>query len=294
MTIQQLEYILEVNRTGSITQAAKNLFVTQSGISSAISALEDELGFPVFSRNWKGAVPTQRGLRVLEHAARICEHRNMMLGEENAQQGPVRIETSLYTPLSRAFVRLCGEYGDRGQNGLVHRSGRGVDGMLERLRAREADLAVLVLQETSRPEQKDPQLVWQLRKRIPVALRIGPGHPLYHKAELTAEDFRTDRIIDDASGVMMKASTLWKFVQVDLDRALLESDRTTRYEMVAAGLGYTLSCKLPESVDRQYGFRSIPLEGPQYEVYSVTGRDDPVRQEVCRYLELVDEELADL
>ena len=294
MTMQQLEYILEVNRTGSITQAAKNLFVTQSGISSAISALEDELGFSVFSRNWKGAVPTQRGLRVLEHAARICEHRDLMLGEETSGISPVRIETSLYAPLSRAFVRLCAQYGEHGGTGLVHRAGRGVDGMLEHLRTQEADLAVVVVLETSRPEQKDTQLEWQQRKRIPVVLRIGPGHPLYHMAELTAEDFRGERIIDDANGMMMKAGTLWKFMDVDLDRALLESDRTTRYEMVAAGLGYALSCRLPEQVDRQYGFRSIPLEGPQYEVYSVTNRNNPIRPEVCRYLELVDEELAGL
>ena len=65
MTIQQLQYILEVNRTRSITQAAKNLYVTQAGISSAISSLEDELGFQIFSRSWQGAIPTERGAKVI-------------------------------------------------------------------------------------------------------------------------------------------------------------------------------------------------------------------------------------
>ena len=50
MTIQQLEYLLEVNRAGSITAAAKNLFVTQSSVSCAVGALEAELGIPEENR----------------------------------------------------------------------------------------------------------------------------------------------------------------------------------------------------------------------------------------------------
>ena len=42
MTFQQLQYLLEVNRTGSFTTAAKNLFVTQSSVSNAITSLEKE------------------------------------------------------------------------------------------------------------------------------------------------------------------------------------------------------------------------------------------------------------
>ena len=57
MTIQQLQYILEVNRTRSITQAAKNLYVTQAGISSAISSLEDELGFRSSPAAGRGLCP---------------------------------------------------------------------------------------------------------------------------------------------------------------------------------------------------------------------------------------------
>jgi len=58
VTIQQLQYILEVNRVGTITQAAKNLFVSHSSVSNAIRALEEELGFAVFDRSRQGAVPT--------------------------------------------------------------------------------------------------------------------------------------------------------------------------------------------------------------------------------------------
>ena len=74
MTIQQLEYILDIQRTGSLSKTAKNFFVTTSSVSNSISALEDELGFAVFTRDWRGAIPTEKGVKVLRHAAQVCKH----------------------------------------------------------------------------------------------------------------------------------------------------------------------------------------------------------------------------
>ena len=38
MTLLQMTYLMEVERCGSINRAAKNLFITQSALSSAIAA----------------------------------------------------------------------------------------------------------------------------------------------------------------------------------------------------------------------------------------------------------------
>ena len=73
MTIQQLQYILEVHRTGSISKAANNLYLAQPNLSNAIRSLEQELGFPVFIRSNKGIRPTEQGLLVLEEAGLRAE-----------------------------------------------------------------------------------------------------------------------------------------------------------------------------------------------------------------------------
>ena len=44
MTFQQLLYLVEIAKNGSINKAAQSLFVSQSSISCAIKDLEDELG----------------------------------------------------------------------------------------------------------------------------------------------------------------------------------------------------------------------------------------------------------
>ena len=60
MNTQHLKYAVEVERTGSITQAADNLYMAQPNLSKAIKELEDTLGISIFRRTSKGVVPTER------------------------------------------------------------------------------------------------------------------------------------------------------------------------------------------------------------------------------------------
>lgn len=66
-----LQYAVEVERTGSITRAAANLYMDQPNLSKAIRSLEESLGAPIFKRTPKGVVPTARGRIFLEHARNV-------------------------------------------------------------------------------------------------------------------------------------------------------------------------------------------------------------------------------
>jgi len=54
--------------TGSFTAAARRVFVTQPTLSSAIAALEGEVGTRLFDRTSTGAVPTDAGHAAIAHA----------------------------------------------------------------------------------------------------------------------------------------------------------------------------------------------------------------------------------
>lgn len=49
MTVQQLKYILKVAEVGSITEAAKMLFISQPSLSNSIKETEKEAGITIFS-----------------------------------------------------------------------------------------------------------------------------------------------------------------------------------------------------------------------------------------------------
>ncbi len=71
MNTLHFKYAVEVERTGSITQAAENLFMGQPNLSKAIMELEETLGFQIFERTSKGVLPTDKGSVFLVYAKNI-------------------------------------------------------------------------------------------------------------------------------------------------------------------------------------------------------------------------------
>ena len=54
MTLQQLRYIVTVAETGNITEAARQLFVSQPSLTNAIRELEKEMQITIFSPHQQG------------------------------------------------------------------------------------------------------------------------------------------------------------------------------------------------------------------------------------------------
>ena len=71
--LQQLRYICEVARRGlNVTTAAERLFTAQSGISTQIRLLEEELNTQIFERHGKRLTGvTQAGETIIAMAERI-------------------------------------------------------------------------------------------------------------------------------------------------------------------------------------------------------------------------------
>ena len=80
MTLQQLKYADAVAATGSISEAARRLFVTQPTLTESLRALEEELRVAIFTRSSRGVSVTREGeeflasaRQILDDAARIQE-----------------------------------------------------------------------------------------------------------------------------------------------------------------------------------------------------------------------------
>jgi LysR family transcriptional regulator, low CO2-responsive transcriptional regulator len=71
VNLKQLEVFLAVAESSSFSRGAEATFITQSTVSQHISALEQELGIRLLDRTGKGAMPTEAGKIILNHARRI-------------------------------------------------------------------------------------------------------------------------------------------------------------------------------------------------------------------------------
>lgn len=90
MNIIQFKYAIEVERTGSISQAAENLYMAQPNLSKAIRELEENLGFAVFERTSRGVVPTRRGEEFLKLARGVLLQVEQMEALRDDQPGNVQ------------------------------------------------------------------------------------------------------------------------------------------------------------------------------------------------------------
>src|SRR2546421_9369460 len=70
---RQIRAFTVLARTGSFTQTARELHLTQSGISHAMKALEGDVGCRLLDRLGKKVVLTQAGEQLLHHAKKILQ-----------------------------------------------------------------------------------------------------------------------------------------------------------------------------------------------------------------------------
>lgn len=68
MNIQQLEYIVALDKHRHFVLAAEHSFVTQATLSTMVKKLEDELGVILFDRSKYPIVPTEAGKIVIQQA----------------------------------------------------------------------------------------------------------------------------------------------------------------------------------------------------------------------------------
>lgn len=71
MNLDQMHYIVELEKSKSFSQAAYNLNISQSGLSQSIDNLENELGIKLFKRTRMGSTPTLTGLKIIKHAKEV-------------------------------------------------------------------------------------------------------------------------------------------------------------------------------------------------------------------------------
>lgn len=114
MTLQQLRYIITVAETGTMTEAANALFISQPSLSNAIHELEKEMGIRIFDRTNKGIIVSKDGEAFLGYARQVVEQANLL--EDRYKHGiggkqRFCVSTQHYSFAVNAFVDLIKQFG---------------------------------------------------------------------------------------------------------------------------------------------------------------------------------------
>ena len=110
MTLQQLKYVITVAETGTITEAAKKLYISQPSLHD----LEKEMNVEIFHRTNKGIDISKEGEDFLGYARQVLEQAAILEDKyKNGSGGKKQfcVSTQHYSFAVNAFVDLIQQYG---------------------------------------------------------------------------------------------------------------------------------------------------------------------------------------
>ena len=114
MTLQQLKYVTTVAQTGTISDAAKKLFISQPSLTKAVRELEKEMEITIFERTNRGIVISKEGETFLGYARQVLEQAALLEETYKKKAGRKQefcVSTQHYSFAVNAFVELIEQYG---------------------------------------------------------------------------------------------------------------------------------------------------------------------------------------
>ena len=194
MTFQQLLYVVEIARCGSINKAAQHLFLSQSNISSSVRDLEEELGVRLFQRSNRGVEMTSEGREFIGYANTLLEQKEKITsiyqGQKHHQTVHFTVSTQRYPFTEDAFCALLSESDREWYSYCIKETG--MDAVIQDVSENRSDIGVIFLSDANQKmvgrilENKD--LEFHELQAVQPCVYMRPDHPLSRRRSLRPED----------------------------------------------------------------------------------------------------------
>lgn len=242
------EAFLKVAELGSIKAAAQGLGYTQAGLSYLIKTLEEELGLPLFVREYGGVRLSSEGVDLLPRIQEIANDERRLLEHvnelKNLKRGTVRVAS--FTSTSIAWIPQIARTFSQTHPGIsleliVNDDQRAVEQLI---RTGEVDCGFAV-----RPIADD--LTSYPLVHDPLRILLPTSHPLAHRAVFPSEALAEEPYIELENGEYSEMDELFRKNGVTPQVRFVISNDYAVMSMVEAGLGFGV---LPELILRNTPF----------------------------------------
>lgn len=278
MNLQQLEYIVALDKHRHFQRAAESCGVSQPTLSALIQKLEEELDLTLFDRKSHPIATTDSGRAVIDQARvvlyNIAQLKEMTLKEKEMSTGTIRIgviPTVAPYILPRLFKQMQQMFPQIELRAFELRTSV----IIEQLRKAELDMAILATP-LEQPDFLEIPLYYEK-----FAAYVSPSEDIYQKEEIAAHEMPTEHLWVLKEGHCMR-NQVFNFCQT-------KSAYSTSYEagsidtlikIVDENGGYTVipELHLPLLHDsQQQHVRQLALPTPVREI-SLAIRQDYVRE----------------
>ncbi len=247
MTLQQLKYVVTVADKGTISDAAKELFISQPSLTNAIKELESEMQITIFNRTNKGITVSNIGDEFLAYARQVLEQANLL--EEKflnlKKQSPrFSVSTQHYSFAVNAFVDVIREFGGD-QYDFTLRETQTYE-IIEDVSKLKSEVGILYT--SSKNEEVIRKLIKQndlLFEELFVAnphVFISSRHPLSGREVITLEELEEYPYLSFEQGEYNSFYFSEEILStLDRNKNIKVRDRATLFNLAVGLNGYTVS-----------------------------------------------------
>lgn len=266
MRIQQLHYIIKIVETGSMNEAAKQLFITQPSLSNAVRDLEREMGIEIFIRNPKGITLTKDGVEFLSYARQVVEQ-TALLEERYKSQGHTRelfsVSAQHYAFVVNAFVSLLKET-DMTRYELFLRETRTYE-IIDDVKNFRSEIGVLFLNSYNHDVLTkmfdDNHLTYTSLFKAHPHIFVSKDNPLAKHQSVSLSDLEDFPYLSYDQGIHNSFYFSEEIMsQISHKKSIVVSDRATLFNLMIGLDGYTIATGILNSNLNGENIVSIPLE----------------------------------
>ncbi|MGT2960665.1 LysR family transcriptional regulator [Streptococcus caballi] len=266
MRIQQLHYIIKIVETGSMNEAAKELFITQPSLSNAVRDLEREMGIEIFIRKPKGITLTKDGVEFLSYARQVVEQ-TTLLEERYKSKSNVRelfsVSAQHYAFVVNAFVSLL-KGTDMSRYELFLRETRTYE-IIDDVKNFRSEIGVLFLNSYNRDVLTkmfdDNHLTYTSLFKARPHIFVSKSNPLAEKKLITLKDLEDFPYLSYDQGIHNSFYFSEEIMsQIPHKKSIVVSDRATLFNLLIGLNGYTVATGILNSNLNGDDIVSIPLD----------------------------------
>lgn len=270
MTLQQLKYAVTAASTGTISEAAKRLYIAQPSLTAAIKELEHELGIMIFIRTNKGVVLSSEGEEFIGYARQVIEQMNL-IEEKYYSAEPVKhqfcVSSQHYSFVVEAFVALLKQY-NRTEYDFRIRETQTYE-IIDDVAKLRSEIGVLYLNSFNeailRKTLKENELEFHPLFRAKPHVFIGKENPLAQCSVITPEQLEHYPFLSFEQGEH-NSFYFSEEIQSTLERKknIRVRDRATLFNLLIGLNGYTICSGVISEELNGSNIVSVPLDVEDY------------------------------
>jgi len=265
LRIQQLQYLEKIAETGSMNEAAKQLFISQPSLTQAIKELETEYQIQLFYRSKTGMTLTNEGREFINYTRGILDQVNLLNAKfknTTIRKQIFSVSAQHYAFVVHAFVELVKKVGGEEYDFTLRETI--TENALNDVQTFKSEVGIIYLNSFNEMVLKrlinEKELEFTPLFEAQPHVFVGRNNPLTQKKKITLEDLTDYTYLSYEQGDTNSfyfseeiLSTMHHKKQIKI------SDRATIFNLMVGLDGYTISSGIISSELNDEKIVAIPL-----------------------------------